>query len=93
VTALHNVGSIDEVFGDTAPRDKPSLIGVDQVGDEVPEPESEAFGVDFKATVLERNGSEVVRLVGPFFFGKEDNVGFVDGPKVRSESVETGEVI
>jgi hypothetical protein len=93
VTALHNVGSIDEVFGDTAPRDKPSLIGVDQVGDEVPEPESEAFGMDFKATVLERDGSEVVRLVGPFFFRKEDNVGLVDGPKVRSESVEAGEGI
>jgi hypothetical protein len=42
---------------------------------------------------LERNGSEVVWLVGPFFFGKEDNVGFVDGPKVRSESVEAGEGI
>jgi hypothetical protein len=82
VAALHNVGSIDEVFGDTAPRDKPSLIRVDQVGDEVPEPEGEAFGMDFKATVLERDGSEIVRLVGPFFFRKEDNVGLVDRPKV-----------
>jgi hypothetical protein len=68
VVALDNVSGIDEVFSNGAPRDKPNLVGVDKVRDEVTEPQGKAFCVNFEAAVPERDGSEIIRLVCTFFF-------------------------
>jgi hypothetical protein len=74
VAALNNVSGIDEVFRNGAPRNKTSLVGVDKVRDKVAEPQGKAFGVDFEAAVLERDGSKIIRLVCTLFFGEKDNV-------------------
>jgi hypothetical protein len=37
-----------KIFRYRTPRNKPSLVGVDKVGDEVTEPEGEAFCVNFE---------------------------------------------
>ncbi len=47
--------------------------------------------MNFETTILEGNGSKVARLVRAFFFRKQDNMGFVDGPKVGKEVVEARE--
>jgi hypothetical protein len=66
---------------------------VDKVRNDVAESKSEAFGVNFKATVLKRDGTEIIRFIGPFLFGKEDNVGFVYRSQVRNKVVEAPEGI
>jgi hypothetical protein len=47
--------------------------------------------VNFETTVLEGDWAEVVRPIGTCFLRKEDDVGLVDGPQVRSESMEFSE--
>jgi hypothetical protein len=44
--------------------------------------------VNFETTVLEGDWAEVIRPVGACFLQKKDDVGFVDGPQVRSDSME-----
>jgi hypothetical protein len=51
-------------------------------------PKGKAFGVEFKATILEGDGPKIVRLVGTFFFRVQDNMGFVDGSEVGREVME-----
>jgi hypothetical protein len=46
VTALHDVSRVNKVFRNRAPRNKASLVGVDQVGNEVTKPKGEALGVN-----------------------------------------------
>jgi hypothetical protein len=36
---------------------------------------------------LERDRTEVVRFISSRLLGEKNNIGFVDGPKVRSERV------
>jgi hypothetical protein len=66
---LHNVSRINKVFSDAASGDEPHLVRVDKMGNKVFKPKSEALGVNFKTTVLEGDGSGVVRFIGPSFFG------------------------
>jgi hypothetical protein len=47
--------------------------------------------VNFEATVLERDGAEVVRAISAQLFGKKHNMGFVNRPKVSGEVVEIAE--
>jgi hypothetical protein len=47
--------------------------------------------VNFETTISEGNESKVVWLVRALFFRKQDNMGFVDGPKVGREVVEARE--
>jgi hypothetical protein len=93
VATLDNVSSVDEVLSDGATRDETSLVRVYKVGNKVAESEGKAFGVNFEAAVLERNGSEVFRFVGTFLLGEKDNVCFVYRPQVKGEAVEAREGI
>jgi hypothetical protein len=56
---------------------------VNEVGGKVFKLESQTFFVNFKVAVLERHMSEVIRLIGPSFFGQKDNVRLVDGIEIR----------
>jgi hypothetical protein len=88
VTSLDNVGSVDKVFSYGATGDEPSLVRVDEVGDEIPKAKGKAFGVDLKATVLEGNRAEVIRSIRTLFLRRQHNVRFVDGSEVSFEGVE-----
>jgi hypothetical protein len=88
VTSLDNVGSVDKVFSYGATGDEPSLVRVDEVGDEIPKAKGKAFGVDLKATVLEGNRAEFIRSIRTLFLRKQNDVRFVDGSEVSFERVE-----
>jgi hypothetical protein len=45
------------------------LVRVDKVGNEVTKPKGETLGVNLEAAVLKGDGSEIVRLISPFFLG------------------------
>jgi hypothetical protein len=88
VASLDNVSSINKVFGNGSARDEASLIGVNKVGDELTDAESKALGMDLETAVLKRYGPEIFRSVCARFFWEQDNVGFIDGAKVRGKRVE-----
>jgi hypothetical protein len=44
--------------------------------------------VNFEATVLKRDGTEIVWFIGANFFGKEDNVGLVNRPEISGKRME-----
>jgi hypothetical protein len=68
VASLDDISSIHKVFGNGAARDEASLVGVDEIGNELTEAKGEALGVDLEATVLKRYGSEVFGFVSALFF-------------------------
>ena len=47
MTRLDDVCGINEIFSDGAPRDEPSLVGVDQLGNERAKAKSETFSKEF----------------------------------------------
>jgi hypothetical protein len=88
VESLDNISGIDEVLSNGAARDKPSLVRVKQVRNKGLEAKGKAFGMDFKAAILERNGPEVIRSICALFLREEDNIRLVDGSEVSFERVE-----
>jgi hypothetical protein len=49
--------------------------------------------VDFEITVLEGDRAKRVRAIGARFHWEEDNVGFINGPKVSSKRMEVIEAV
>jgi hypothetical protein len=88
VAGLNNVGGVGKVFSDGAIRNEARLIGVDKKGQERAKTKGETFGVEFKTTILKRDGSEVFRFVGPGFFREQDNEGFVDWTNISLKGME-----
>jgi hypothetical protein len=88
VARLDNVSGVDKVFCKATTRNKTSLVRVDKEGDEGAKSKGEAFGVNLEATVLERDGAEVVRSIGANFFGEKDDMGFVNGAEIGGKRVE-----
>jgi hypothetical protein len=91
MTSLDNIGGIDKIFRNGAPRDEARLVRMDKGGYEPPEAQGEAFRVHLEAAVLKGDGAKVFRLISARFFGEQNNMGFVDGPQVRGERVEVRE--
>jgi hypothetical protein len=87
MASLHNISGIDKVLRNRATRDEPGLIRVNKRGDERPESQGKTFGKEFKAGILERDRTEVVRFISPRFLGEKNDIGFVDRPEVRRERV------
>jgi hypothetical protein len=47
VASLDDVSNLDKIFSNGATRDEPSLVGVNQVRNEVPKAKGKAFGMNF----------------------------------------------
>jgi hypothetical protein len=86
VTRLNDVRNIDKFFGNGATGDEAGLVRMNQKWDKLPKAKSEAFGVNFEAAVLKRDGPEIARSVSPTFFWKEHDVRFVDGRRTISRA-------
>jgi hypothetical protein len=88
MTGLDDVCRIHKVFSDGPSGDKPSLVQMDQEGDNRVEAEGETFRMDFNTTVLEGYRSEIFRPVCTSFFRKKDVVGFIDWAKISTKGME-----
>jgi hypothetical protein len=67
---LNDVSSIDKIFSDRAASNETSLVRVNEERNEAAKSKGETFGMDLEATVLKRDGAEIVRSIGANLLGE-----------------------
>jgi hypothetical protein len=82
VARLHNLGGVEEVFGDAPTLHEARLVPVDEQRDQRLETQAHAFGAELGNAILEGDRAVVLGPDGPLFLGKEDEVGLVDASEV-----------
>lgn len=88
VAAFQKVSSIDKVIGDTAAKNKPSLISAHKGRDMGLKAPGEQLGDALNGAILETDGSKVSRGTRNIFFGKQNNVRPIDTFKIYATVVE-----
>jgi hypothetical protein len=88
VARLHNLGGVEEVFGDAPTLHEARLVPVDEQRDQRLETQAHAFGAELGNAILEGDRAVVLGRDGPLFLGQEDEVGLVDASEVGQAGLE-----
>jgi hypothetical protein len=91
VAAAKKIGRVNNVLGDTAPGQEPSLVSVNKGLNRGLESRSQHLGDGFNDTILQRDGTVLERMVSRFDFGEKDQKVTVDPGEIHRAIVEGAE--